>query len=171
VTSQTVTVRATRRGYYRDRTIDPGEVFACPVEDLALTEDHGANGWMELLDPNELLPMLPAAEAALWRRRRAAAAAAVTAHAAATLAATRLDHATHQLIDVLSTDRHQNAMRQAMAQIAITQARAERASAEETRAQAQAEHAAASETLRRLHAIPRFTELKPQTMETPRRSA
>jgi hypothetical protein len=73
-----VRARATRRGQFGSRIIDPGEVFACPVESLALEEDHGdqhhgGSGWMQLVDPEELLPLLPADEAALWRRRRAAA--------------------------------------------------------------------------------------------------
>lgn len=55
------------------RVVDPGEVFSCPIDGLALEEDHGAVGWMVLVDPEELLPLLPADEAGLWRRRRAAA--------------------------------------------------------------------------------------------------
>jgi hypothetical protein len=88
----TVTVRATRRGQFIRRTYDdqgklvqsiasivePGQVFDVPLESLALEEDHGdqyhgGSGWMVLVDPEELLPLLPADEAALWRRRRAAA--------------------------------------------------------------------------------------------------
>ena len=83
-----VRVRATRRGFFANRTIDAGEVFACPVKDLALVEDHGdhfhgGSGWMELADPAELLPLLPADEAALWQRRRAAAGAGDTEEQAA----------------------------------------------------------------------------------------
>jgi hypothetical protein len=79
MTQATVTVRATRRGMVGAYTFGPGDVFQCAVKDLALEEDHpGTNGWMVLQDPEELLPLLPADEAALWKRRRAALARGAT---------------------------------------------------------------------------------------------
>lgn len=49
----TVRVRVTRRGHIYDLTRDAGEEFDCALPDLALVSDHGANGWMELIDPTE----------------------------------------------------------------------------------------------------------------------
>lgn len=80
----TVRVRVTRRGFIYDRTYDAGAELDCKVDDLALVEDHGdhyhgGSGWMHLVNPEELLPLLPADEAALWQRRRAATVSGDTA--------------------------------------------------------------------------------------------